>query len=141
MQIVRVTHTTPDFAQQINEQFDEGMVWDEEQGQKFLANPDNALFVTYVEEEMAGFLTAHRLQRFDQRKAEVLLYEIGVHEDYQRRGIGTALIAAVKQWANEVEADVVWVLTEADNEAAMALYASTGGEEDELNTRMFTYRV
>lgn len=141
MQIVRVSHPTPDFAAQINKQLDEGLVWDEDQGQKFLQNEDNALFVAYVEDEMAGFLTAHRLQRFDQRKAEVLLYEIGVNEDFQRRGIGKALITAVKQWAKAVEADEVWVLTYMDNEAAMALYESMGGEEDDPGTTMFTYKV
>jgi ribosomal protein S18 acetylase RimI-like enzyme len=141
MHIQRVTHATPDFISQLNQELDDGMAWDGEQGQKFLANPDNALFVATVESVIVGFLTAYRLQRFDQRKAEVLLYEVGVNEAYQRRGIGKALIAAVKQWANEVEADEVWVLTDADNEAAMALYASTGGEEAGPGTRMFTYKL
>ncbi len=89
----------------------------------------------------AGFLTAYRLQRLDKRKAEVLLYEIGVHEGFQRQGIGTKLIAAVKEWATQVAADEVWVLTYASNKAAMALYKSASGEEDPPGTRMFTVKI
>ena len=71
----------------------------------------------------------------------MLLYEIEVAEPFRRRGIGAALIERTKQWARDVDADELWVLTYASNAPAMALYASTGGEEDEPGTRMFTYRI
>ena len=125
----------------MNELFDEGTAWDAEQGAEFLKNPDNLFLLARWDGVVCGFLTAHRLQRFDRRRAEVLLYEIGVDDTYQRRGVGTALIAQVKIWAEEVSADEVWVLTEASNTAAMGLYASTGGEADAPGTTMFTYRV
>ena len=86
-------------------------------------------------------MTAHRLQRFDKRKAEVLLYEIGVHQNYRRRGIGKAIIEEVKKWAKEVGTDKVWVLTEKDNEAAMAMYKSAGGIEEAPGTIMWAYKL
>jgi ribosomal protein S18 acetylase RimI-like enzyme len=125
----------------LNALFDEGTEWDAEQGQMFLRNPDNLFLLARWEGELCGFLTAHRLQRFDRRKAEVLLYEIGVEESYQRRGVGTALINEVKRWAEEVGADEIWVLTEASNSAGMGFYESTGGEPDAPGTTMFTYQV
>ena len=70
----------------------------------------------------------------------MLLYEIGVNEAFQRRGVGTALVNAVKGWTKEVGADEMWVLTERDNAAAMALYTATGAEADPPGTTMFTYR-
>lgn len=141
LKISRIKSVDDSFIQQLNELLDEGMVWDLEEGQKFLSNNDNALFVAFENDRAVGFLTAHRLQRFDKRKAEVLLYEIGVHEDFRKKGIGKSLIKAVKQWAREVGADEVWVLTYNSNEAAMALYKSEAGEEDAPGTRMFTYKI
>ena len=130
-----------DLASRLNTLFDDGTVWDSAQGRHFLDNPDNLLLVASWEGQICGFLTAHRLQRFDARRAEVLLYEIGVHEDFRQRGVGAALIAAVKCWARDVGADEVWVLTNVDNTAAMSLYRGTGGEEDVPGTTMFTYPI
>ena len=118
--------------------FDEGMSWDAEQGQHFLAHPDTILLVARWDGEACGFLTAYRLQRFDRRRAEVLLYEIGVQESYQRRGAGRALVEEAKRWATEVGAGELWVMTEEDNAPARALYAATGGREEPGFT-MFDY--
>ena len=106
-----------------------------------MQNLDDLFLVARWDGRPCGFLTAHRLQRFDRRRAEVLLYEIGVDDRFRRRGVGAALIAEVKRWAREVGADEVWVLTNTGNAAAMGLYASTGGEEDVPGTTMFTYRI
>ena len=140
-QIQRLTAVDDALAAQLNAQFDEGMSWDAEQGRLFLQNPDNLLAVAWWEGELCGFVSAHRLQRFDQRRAEVLLYEIGVDERFQRRGIGRALVAEVICWAGEVGADEIWVLTNRSNTAAMALYGSAGGEEDAPDVTMFTFRI
>ena len=129
-------------AAQLEGLLDEGMHWDTEQGLRFLADDEtNALFLGEVDGVQAGFATANRLQRFDARRAEVLLYEIGVRDEYQRQGVGRALIAEVLDWAREVGADEVWVLADSDNTRACAFYAATGGEQFAPNSTMFTYRV
>jgi aminoglycoside 3-N-acetyltransferase I len=121
---------------------DEGTHWDVAQGQRFLADDaTNALFLAEVDGVGVGFATANRLQRFDARQAEVLLYEIAVRDEYQRQGIGRALVAEVLDWAREVGADEVWVLADSDNTRACAFYTATGGEPFVPNSTMFTYRV
>lgn len=137
--IQRITALEEHLIPSINEVFDEPL--DSEQAALFLSNPDNVLFLAIDDDIAVGFLTAHRLQRLDARKAEVLLYEIGVHEDYQGRGIGRALIEAVNQWASDVQADTVWVLTETYNAPAMALYTNTGGIEDPPGVTLFAYNI
>jgi aminoglycoside 3-N-acetyltransferase I len=97
--------------------------------------------VAFVDGKEVGFVTAYRLQRFDNLKAEVLIYEIGVDEAFRRRGIASALIAEIKKWAAYVGANEAWVLTEEDNEIAHSLYQKTGGVKDTPNSTMFTYRV
>ena len=109
--------------------FDEGVSWDPELGQRFLAHPDTLLLVARWDGEACGFLTAYRLQRFDRLRAEVLLYEIAVQEPFQRLGAGRALVEEAKRWAAEMGAAELWVMTEDDNAPARALYAATGGRE------------
>ena len=140
MKIERIKNVNQDFVDKLNSLFDDKQ-WNEAEGNKFLANQDNALFVAFEDNTPTGFLTAHRLQRFDSRKAEVLLYEMGVHEDYRRKGIGKALIEEVKKWAKEVGAAEVWVLTEKSNIPAMAMYQSAGGQEEAPGTIMFVYKI
>jgi len=134
----RETAVDAALAAQLDAEFDEGVTWDAEQGQRFLEDPDALLLVARWEGEVCGFLSAYRLQRFDRRRAEVLLYEIGVREPFQRRGAGRALVEAAKRWAAEVGADELWVLTEIDNAPARVLYAATGGRE-EPGLTMFDY--
>lgn len=141
MDIQKIATVDETLISQINPLLDEGTTWDLQEGQNFLSNPDNALFVAFWEGQAAGFLTANRLQRFDKRRAEVLLYEIGVDENFRQRGIAKALIQEVKKWAKTVGADEVWVLTNTSNKPAMALYKSAGGEEDIPGTTMFVYKL
>ena len=127
-------------AAELDAIFDKVMSWDADQGKQFLAHPDTLLLVARWDGKACGFLSAYRLQRFDRRRAEVLLYEIGVQEPVQRRGAGRALVEEAKRWASDVGADELWVLTENDNAPARALYAATGGCEATSLT-MFEYRV
>jgi ribosomal protein S18 acetylase RimI-like enzyme len=131
------------FINQLNGLFDEGTEWDLQEGAKFLKDSSNALFVAFLENQAVGFLTANRLQRFDKRCAEVLLYEIGVREDARQNGIGKALIREVKLWAKEAGADEVWVLTNRSNTAAVALYQSMGGETESITPDevMFNFKL
>ena len=135
----RVTEPAPKTIRALNELFDEGMRWDGEQDRRFLADPDNLLVVGRHQGVIVGFLTAYRLQRFDARGAEVLLYEIGVDEAHRRHGVARAMIELMLAWAAEGGATESWVLTEDDNVAALALYAATGAERDDLGTVMLTY--
>ena len=137
----RLQSVDASLAAQLNRLFDEGMEWDEREGRRFLADPANLLVVAFWDDTPCGFATAHQLQRVDRRRAEVLLYEIGVDDPYQRRGIGAALVAEVRRWAAEVGADEVWVLAEGEDDRAQAFYRAIGGHADEQGAVMFTFPV
>ncbi len=139
MHILRLTSLDPALLPALNRLLDHD--WDLAQGERFLSNPDNALFLAFEAGVPVGLLIAYRLQRFDALQAGVLLYGIGVDPAYQRRGIGRALIEACKDWARSVGAHEVWVLTEQSNPAAVALYQSTGGVEESPGTMLFVYNL
>lgn len=115
--------------------------WVLEQAQAFVANPDNLLLLATTPDLICGIVIAHRLQRLDALRAEVLLYSIDVHEAMQRQGIGRALVDATTAWAQELGADNTWVLTERSNHVAMALYRAAGGTDDIPDVAMFTFTV
>ena len=128
-------------AAMLNPLIDEGTFWDDEQARLFLADGNNALFLAEEDGAAIGYATANRLQRFDNRRAEVLLYDISVEEAHHRRGAGRALLGRVLDWAREVGAENVWVLTDSDDARACAFYAGTGGEQFVPNSTMFIYTL
>lgn len=113
--------------------------WVPEQAQAFVANPDNLLLLATTPDLIGGIVIAHRLQRLDALRAEVLLYSIDVHETVRRQGIGQALVSATTAWTRELNADCTWVLTERSNHAAMALYRAAGSSDDIPDVVMFTF--
>jgi ribosomal protein S18 acetylase RimI-like enzyme len=70
-----------------------------------------------------GFAFGYVLPRRHGRPTIFFVYEIDVDERYRRRGIGRRLMEELLFGHEEA-----FVLTDADNEAAMALYASLGGK-------------
>jgi ribosomal protein S18 acetylase RimI-like enzyme len=103
----------------------------------FLADDRHYFIVAYVEDESAGYVFGYRLSRFDGRPPVMFIYEVGVAEHHRRRGIGRALIEEVKRLAHLDGCRKMLVPTNRSNEAAMALYRSTGGEEGAADATVF----
>ena len=93
---------------------------------RFLDDPLHHLIVAYEEGTPAGFVSGVEMTHPD-KGTEMLLYELGVLEGYRRRGIGKALVAALRDLAMERGGYGMWVLTDADNAAGLATYAAAGG--------------
>ena len=92
---------------------------------RFLVSPGHYLLIAYEEDQPAGFVSGVELTHPD-KGTEMFLYELAVAEPFQRRGIGKALVHALLQIARERACYDMWVLTDADNEAALATYRTTG---------------
>jgi N-acetylglutamate synthase-like GNAT family acetyltransferase len=60
---------------------------------------------------------------------QLLLYEIGVRDASRRRGVGTALVQAMRGWMSAERVAEAWVL--ADNPEAEAFYATCGFTGDD----------
>ena len=63
-----------------------------------LSRPGHHLVLAEVDRTPAGFITGVEIAHPD-KGVEMLLYELGVDEPYRRRGIGRALVEALKATA------------------------------------------
>lgn len=95
---------------------------------RFLSEPTHHLIVAYEDDEPAGFVSGIEVAHPD-KPVEMLLYELGVREASQRRGIGAALVVALRELAVERGCAGMWVLTDDDNEAALRTYRRAGAGE------------
>ena len=88
------------------------------------------IYVAEVDGEVRGFVTAEQWAPppvFDDRPG-VFIDEIYVDPDYRRAGIGTRLVDAVKDWAEELGVHQVRAGIVARNEAGAAFWRSIGAD-------------
>ncbi|MBT8417021.1 MAG: GNAT family N-acetyltransferase, partial [Silicimonas sp.] len=95
---------------------------------EFLATRVNEIVVALDRGEVIGFASGTVLMHPDKTRA-FFINEVGVHEDYQRRGIATRLIHRICELARDRGAENIWLATEKDNAAARGLYRSLGAKE------------
>ena len=93
---------------------------------RFVAEPGHHLLIAYVDGVPAGMVTGVEMTHPD-KGTEMFLYELGVDEPYRGRGIGRALVSALADLARERGCYGMWVLTDEDNDAALATYRGAGG--------------
>jgi aminoglycoside 3-N-acetyltransferase I len=82
---------------------------------------------------VVGGLAAYVLQKFEQERSEIYIYDLAVAESHRRQGIATALIGALTQLAAARGAYVVYVQADLEDEPAVALYTKLGRREDVLH--------
>jgi len=105
--------------------------------ERFLVTPGHHLLIAYVDETPAGFVSGVELSHPD-KGTEMFLYELAVDEAFRRRGIGRALVDELLAIARAHDCYDLWVLTDHDNDAALATYRVTG-TTDESSHVMLTW--
>jgi putative acetyltransferase len=94
--------------------------------------------VATIDEQIIGDIG---MTRYHGRRNHVACIGMGVHDDFTGRGIGSAMLAAVidaaDNWLNIMRLELT-VYT--DNDAAIALYRKFGFEEEGI-LRAFAFRA
>jgi aminoglycoside 3-N-acetyltransferase I len=106
---------------------------DEAYARRVLAKPDLVALVAVQDGDVVGGLVAYVLDKLEQPRSEVYLYDLAVAEAHRRRGIATALIARLRELAHGLGAWVVYVQADLGDEPAIALYSKLGVREDVLH--------
>jgi aminoglycoside 3-N-acetyltransferase I len=83
--------------------------------------------------EVVGGLAAYELQKFEQPRSEIYIYDLAVASAHRRQGIATALIHELKEIAASRGAYVIFVQADLGDDPAIALYTKLGAREDVLH--------
>ena len=81
-------------------------------------------------DEVVGGLAAYELDKFEQDRREIYIYDLAVSAEHRRRGIATGLIQTLKRLARERGAYAVFVQADKGDDAAIRLYESLGTKQD-----------
>jgi aminoglycoside 3-N-acetyltransferase I len=84
-------------------------------------------------ETVIGGLAAYVLEKFEQERSEIYIYDLAVAEPHRRRGVATALIGQLKSIAKARGAYVIFVQADLGDAPAIALYTELGVREDVLH--------
>lgn len=76
--------------------------------------------------EVVGGLVAYVLDKLEDERREVYLYDLAVAEAHRRRGVARGSIAELQRIAAEVGAGVIFVQADIEDAPAIALYESLG---------------
>lgn len=79
---------------------------------------------------VVGGLAAYELQKFEQERSEIYIYDLAVAAEHRRQGIATALIRQLQKIAAARAAYVVFVQADIDDAPAIALYTKMGVREN-----------
>ena len=98
-----------------------------------LAREDFIPLVAIADGKVVGGLVAYVLQKFEQERSEIYIYDLAVDEAYRRRGIATGLINKLREIARDLGAWVIYVQADHGDDPAIKLYESLGTREDVLH--------
>jgi aminoglycoside 3-N-acetyltransferase I len=104
----------------------------EGKAQTALLADDRTIFLAAFQgAEPVGFVFGYDLPRRHGKRSILFVYELEVKAACRRQGIATRLMIELRRIARSRGTEDSFVLTEPDNAAANALYASLGGVRQE----------
>ena len=85
------------------------------------------------DKEVVGGLVAYELDKLEQARREIYIYDLAVSSLHRRQGVATALIRQLQSIAAERSAWAVFVQADHGDGPAIALYSKLGAREDVLH--------
>jgi aminoglycoside 3-N-acetyltransferase I len=100
---------------------------------KLLAKDDVFVIAAVAQGKVVGGLVAYELQKIEQQRSEIYIYDLAVDEVHRRQGIATALIEALQPLARACGAWAIYVQADYGDDPAIALYTKLGVREDVMH--------
>jgi aminoglycoside 3-N-acetyltransferase I len=97
---------------------------------KLLGKPHFIALVASAEGAVVGGLAAYELEKFEQARSEIYIYDLAVQQAHRRAGVATALIRELQRIAKARGAYVIFVQADLQDTPAIRLYESLGTRED-----------
>ncbi len=98
-----------------------------------LQKPDFIQLATLQTGEVVGALSAYILQKFEQARSEIYIYDLAVAEPFRRLGIAEALLRSLAPIAEASGASAVFVQADKGDDPPIALYGKLGAAEHVLH--------
>lgn len=102
----------------------------EEYLQALLGKQHFIALVALEGDTVVGGLAAYELQKFEQERKELYIYDLAVSAEHRRKGIATNLIRELQRVAKARGAYVIFVQADPGDTPAIRLYESLGQRED-----------
>lgn len=100
---------------------------------RLLDRPETIVLVGFSGDEVVGALVAYTLEKLEQARSEIYIYDLAVAATFRRRQLATTLIDELKTIAKEIGAWVIYVQADYGDAAAVALYEKVGKREDVMH--------
>ncbi len=104
-----------------------------------LKDPQFIVMAAFSGEEILGGLTAYELPMYYGNETEIFLYDMAIHPDHQRQGIGKQLLAFLKDYCAQNKINTFFVLAHEEDTHALEFYHSTGGQREQVAN--FIYEI
>lgn len=98
-----------------------------------LAKKSFISLVAISDDSVIGGLTAYVLEKYEQERSEIYIYDLAVSDKFRRKKVATNLISTLCKEARNLDAYVVFVQADFGDDPAIALYESLGKKEDILH--------
>lgn len=85
------------------------------------------------EGKVVGGLSAYQLEKFEQERSEIYIYDLAVLEAFRRQGVARGLIQHLIKLGQDRGAWVIFVQADHGDEPAIKLYESMGVREEVLH--------
>ena len=102
---------------------------------RLLGKPHFIAVVAMAGDEVVGGLAAYELDKFEQDRREIYIYDLAVAERHRRRGVATALIGELRTIASQRDVYVIFVQADPQDGPAIALYESLGTKRNGASFR------
>jgi aminoglycoside 3-N-acetyltransferase I len=98
--------------------------------QALLGKPHFIALAASLGGDVVGGLAAYQLEKFEQARSEIYIYDLAVRESHRRKGVATGLIRALGRVAKARGVHVMFVQADRTDAPAIRLYESLGTRED-----------
>jgi aminoglycoside 3-N-acetyltransferase I len=99
---------------------------------KLLESTSFLAIAAVSEHEVLGGLTAYELPMVYSNDSEMILYDMAVRPEYQRTGVGKALIQSLKEYCLKHKIETFFVMAHEEDLHAIEFYHATGGESEKV---------
>ena len=90
------------------------------------------VYVAFYADEVVGGLTAYELEGYYGADKELMIYDIAVRPAFQRKGLGSKLLHALRNYAKKNQFENVWVAANVEDTHALDFYRHKGGGSEDV---------